>query len=391
MEARGLGIRTIAIDGNPTAPGLSLADSSYVANILDPVAILEIARQERVNGILTICIDSAVRTIARVASTLGLPGLSVEAANRVTDKRAMRRALASLPSSLSFSEASDLASAERAASRIGFPVAVKAPCSSGSRGVTCAGNQEELAFSFHEALSYTPDGRVLIEEWAVGPELSVEGVCYRHQTAIVQITDKLVFDGPYPVESGHTQPSSLSQSAQLAVKQSVEEAIAALGLDNCAFHAELKFTDSGPRLMEVGARLGGDRIATHLTPLSTGVNLVGAAIELALGRIPDLTPTRARGSAIRYFIAPRLGELSAVSGIEWIRRSAGCEFVFAASERDGPLQAGFKIPAIKSSLDRYGHVVFSGADSGEAVRRADAALQHLHFEYRKSTPSSLPV
>jgi biotin carboxylase len=380
--AREMGIRTIALDGNPDAAGFPLADAHYVVDIRSHSAVEQIARKERINGIMTLCTDMPVRVVASVGQSLGLPTLTSEAAANATDKRLMRRAfVARNAPSVHFNEVDDFDAAVLAAKRIGYPVAIKVPCSSGSRGVFQAGNDAELHIGFCAARRYEAVQGLLIEEWIQGPELSVEGMCHHGDITIVQLTDKCVFSGPFPVESGHTQPSTLAPAAQNAIREATVSGVQALGLDNCAFHAELKFSNRGPRIIEIGARLGGDRISTHLTPLSTGIDLVRASIQIAVGRSPELTGTWNRGSAIRYFHAPRLGRLKAVSGLDDVSKRPGLEFLFPASERDGPLGVGFEIKSIHSSLDRYGHVIFSGADAHEAACRAEDAAQSMRFIY----------
>jgi formate-dependent phosphoribosylglycinamide formyltransferase (GAR transformylase) len=89
-EARALGIRSIGVDGNPSAVGLALCDTPYVADILDADAVCAIARRENIDGVMTLCTDAPVSTIAAVGEQLGLSVLSPQAAARATDKRLMR-------------------------------------------------------------------------------------------------------------------------------------------------------------------------------------------------------------------------------------------------------------------------------------------------------------
>jgi biotin carboxylase len=275
----------------------------------------------------------------------------------------------------------------RAADRLGYPLALKIARSSGSRGVYCVSDKTQLLPYFELARGYQSQGALLIEEWLDGPEISVEGLCFGGKTHIVQLTDKCVFPGSFPVESGHTQPSRLRGEDCEAIRDCAVSGVEALGLENCAFHAELKVTSSGPKLIEIGARLGGDRISTHLTPLSTGVNLIRAAVEIALGRTPDVKPELFRGAAVRYFTAGGHGVLQSIEGIQEVAAMEGLELLFPVSERDGPIREGFRISPIRSSLDRYGHVVFSGETACEAARRADSAVRSLRFTF---VPQSTP-
>lgn len=379
-EAGRLGLRTVALDANPDAPGMSLADAAHVVDILDASAVIELAEAERIAGVMTLCTDAAVRTVAAVGEKLGLPALSTAGASNATDKRLMRKALLAHEVPVPrFATANSIAEARSAAETLGYPVAIKIPCSSGSRGIYRVNSGGELEGYFEGARKFQPDGDLLIEQWMEGPEVSVEGACCGGLVHVVQVTDKAVFPGPYPVEAGHSQPSQLSPAVVSRIREVTTAGVIALGLSNCIFHAELKITSEGPKVVEIGARLGGDRISTHLTPLSTGVNLVRAAIQIAIGEPPDFTPSFARGAAVRYFKAPATGVIKKVEGLDEIASMEGLELLYPQSERDGPLQPGFQIGEICSSLDRYGHVIFSGADAAEAVARSERAASLVQF------------
>jgi biotin carboxylase len=392
--ARLMGLRTVAVDANANAAGMVLADRVYTADILDANAVGEIASRENVRGILTLCTDAPVRTVAAVGTRLGLPVLTQEAAECATDKRRMRQAFAAHNApSARFVQVTSLGDALLAAAQIDYPVALKIARSSGSRGVYRVTDEPELHKFWASAREYQPDGDLLVEEWLDGPEISVEGVCCRGAIFVVQVTDKSVFPGPFPVESGHTQPSQFLPLHRAEIEEAVTAGVRALGLDQCGFHAELKMTLKGPRIIEIGARLGGDRIATHLTPLSTGVDLVRAVIDIALGRRPDLQVQFDRGSAVRYLNAPPGHVIAAIGSLDEVRAMPGLELLFPESERDGPLGPGFKIPEIRSSLDRYGHVIFSGPTRQEASARAEAASRAMvslfHFARPELVGTSL--
>jgi len=382
-EAARLGLRTVAVDANPLAPGMALADAPYTVDIFDVAGIEKIARAEKIDGVMTLCTDAPVRIVAAVAAALGLPAIIPEAAASATDKRLMRKALlangAPVPG---FCEVESIDAAWAAAEALAYPLALKVPCSSGSRGVYRVDTPEDLANRFVQARAYQPHGDLLLEEWMDGPEVSVEGVCCGGRVHVIQVTDKLLFPGAFPVEAGHIQPSRLPAATVTQIRAVTETSVRALGLNDCAFHAELKITPGGPKIVEIGARLGGDRISTHLTPLSTGVNLVRATIQIAVGEDPDLVPSMARGAVVRYFHAADCGTVERVEGLDEISSLPGLELLYAASERDGPLRPGFVIGEIRSSLDRYGHVLFSGDSAAQASERAEQAASMVKFRFR---------
>jgi hypothetical protein len=108
---------------------------------------------------------------------------------------------------------------------------------------------------------------------------------------------------------------------------------------------------------------------------------VRCAVLLALGERPNIPAPTSRGAAVRYFNAGRTGVLKDVSGMRKLYGIPGLELLFPGSERDGSLRPGFDIAPVRSSLDRYGHIVYGGEDRQQAVRRADEALDSITFEF----------
>src|SRR6266511_2112008 len=93
-RARELGLRVVAVDRNPYAPGLAAADEAAVVDFTDVDAVSDAGRRHKVEGVLTVSADRAVPIVAAVAEALGLPGIGVETAHLMTHKVAMRRLFA---------------------------------------------------------------------------------------------------------------------------------------------------------------------------------------------------------------------------------------------------------------------------------------------------------
>ena len=331
---------------------------------------------------MTLCTDAAVSTVAEVGRRMGLPVLSPEAAARATDKRLMREAFAesgapSPRTCLIYS----LSEAQSAAEAFGYPVVLKIGRGSGSRGVYRMDDPEAIEKAYAGCRAWQKEGMLLLEEWVAGEEVSVEGYCTDRDCSIIAITDKFLFPGASPVEVGHCQPSTHAPLREHQIYSSVLAGLKALDLTWCAFHAEVKVSTRGAQLIEIGARLGGDRISTHLTPLSTGVNLVRVAILLALGERPSSPRLWQRAACVRYFDVQRAGTLRGVHGLRRLYEIPGVEVIYPASERDGILRQGFVIGEIRSSLDRYGHLLYSAATRKEAIARCELAASMVCFEF----------
>jgi biotin carboxylase len=186
------------------------------------------------------------------------------------------------------------------------------------------------------------------------------------------VTHKNTTGAPYFVELGHNQPSLFSKENTDRIIQAAIEGVKALKINNCAVHAEIKLAKDGPYIIEIGARLGGDFISTELVHLSTGIDMVAAAINVALNIEPNLIPiAKYQGVAIRYF-TPKTGILNSIENVEYVNKDYVHQFEIYP-------KVGDTISLIKSSLDRSGHVIVTAPTAEIAIRRAEDILNNIHF------------
>ena len=369
--AHRLGLEVVALDGNPGAPGLRLADVGRVVDLLDVDACVAVGRDVRPDGVIHICSEVAMPALGAINQDLALHGPDAVTVVRATNKEAMRRAFTTgnAPSPRSLGVRS-LPEAVAAGVQLGGAVILKPGRNSGSRGVTRVDNGEDeqaIARAFRRALRESRDPVVVIEEFVDGPEFSVEILVWGRQAHVLAVTDKQTTGEPNFVETGHSQPSQLAPADRVRVVEAALRGVEALGLDWCGVHAEVRLSPQGPLLMEIGARLGGDFIASELVPRATGVDMVTAAIQLALGEIPDLTPQHPpHGACIRY-LTPQPGTVIGLEGVDEARATPGVKIVELS------IGLGDRVPALMSSSARVGHIIAEGVTSQAAIAAAERA------------------
>ena len=382
--AREMGLTVIAIDPVPNAVGLALADYSYCCDLADEVSILYLAKQHAIDGILTLAADYPVPMVAKVCQKFNLPGLSAEAAMVATNKARMRKALQARNVAIPhWRDVRSLTQAIASVRKFDGEVIVKPADSSGGRGVTLISSQASEAVvsqAFNKALKFSIQRRVMIEQFISGKEISVEAITVDGKTTIVQMTDKVTTEAPFFVEIGHSQPSQLSAWEKDRVEQLTIAGIAALGIDRAATHTEIRFKGDRPYLIEIGARLGGGYIASHLVPLSRGVDLIKATIQLAIGEPPDLQPTKDRGSAIR-FLRPYSGRVTAIRGIAAARKVPG------VTEIAVEIDKGNLIKPLQDATARVGHVISQGENAIAAIQNAETARNIIAIDTQASKSS----
>ena len=211
----------------------------------------------------------------------------------------------------------------------------------------------------------------MVERCISGTEVSVEGMTVNGKTHILAITDKMVTEPPYFVELGHSETALLEDAEKVRIEDVARAAIEAVGIVNGPSHTEIMITDSGPMVIEIAARLGGDYITSRLVPLSTGFDMVGASVELALGMPVDFPPPKQDGSAVRFIVSDT-GVISDIKIDSAIYDLPGFE------ELELYKKSGDAISEPHSSNDRVGHVIRTGPDALSARETAEKALSMIH-------------
>lgn len=374
-RAREIGYYVIAADGDPNAVGLQYADKAIVANIVNEDVMLAIAREEMIDGVIHPCSEVSMNVMGRINDEMGLTGISRQQAITATNKHLMREAFekAGAPSPKSFC----FENAEEAwkcfCNDLPNDGILKPSRNSGSRGIAkiVKGiSKEEFAELFERSKSESRDKSVMLEQFVEGPEFSVEIIVWDGQVNVLTVTDKKTTEAPYFVELGHNQPSTFPTEIVEKIKSAAVAGVKALKVNNCACHAEVKVQEGEAYIMEIGARMGGDFISTVLTRLSTGVNMMDAAVNCALGIEPDLTPkAEPQGVCIRYF-CPRPGKLVSISNTEVLEDPRVHEWEIYHKEGD-------MIPEVTSSLCRSGHVIVTEDTPQKAIAFAEILLNEV--------------
>lgn len=311
QKAKALGIETHCFAWADGAVCKDVADYFYPIDVKEKDQILKVCQQVGINGITTIAADLPVLTINYVASKMGLLSNPDEYSETTTNKYKMRCCFMEneVPSpkfSLVKSDGNyDIKGFQ-------FPLIVKPTDRSGSKGVEKVIDPVQLDAAILRAQKESFHKEAIIEEFVTGREISVESISYEGHHYILQITDKVTTGAPFFVELEHHQPSSLPIVVQDRVRQIVLHALDSLHIKYGASHAELKVTDNGDiRVIEIGARMGGDFIGSNLVQLSTGYDFVKGVIDVALGSFTEPQKTITKHSGV-YFLCKETEKIKSI-------------------------------------------------------------------------------
>ncbi|MFD0271265.1 ATP-grasp domain-containing protein [Streptomyces sp. NPDC127106] len=277
-----------------------------VVDTTDVPAMAAAARGISCEGVLT-WDDTRVVQTAELARLLGMPGSPPEAAMRCRDKWATRDALreAGVPQARS-ELVTSLPQARAAAARTGYPLVLKPRALNASTGVTKVESAEQLASRYRLARGATAPGAtelapgdVLVEEYLDGPEISVDCAWSEGRMSPAFVARKECGFAPYFEETGHLVDGGDPLLEDPRLLETVAAAHAAVGFTTGWTHTELRLTADGPKIVEINARIGGDRIP-DIGRLALGVDAALTAARVACGKEPQLTPSHRKVAGVRF-------------------------------------------------------------------------------------------
>jgi len=384
--AQQMGLHVVVSDMNPQAPALLAADDALLASTYDApgtvAAAREYHRQRPIDGVICVATDVPY-TVAVVADALGLPGIPFAAARLATDKLLMKERFAADGVAIPwFCRVASAGQLKTLAAERGLPLVVKPVDSRGARGVLRLTTAVDLDWAFAHAADNSPTGRVMVEEFLLGPQISTEslvidGVCHTpgFSDRNYQLLERYA---PHMIENGGDLPSFLPEEVQQRVKELVGRAAASMGIVNGVVKGDIVVSDDGPRVIELAARLSGGYFCTHEIPLNTGVDLVGCAIRQCLGERLDpgeLQPRYQRPICQRYLF-PEPGEVVSVRGFDQASQLPGVELC------EVRVKPGDQVSPINSHPARAGVLICSGETRQQALVCAETAIDLIKIHTR---------
>lgn len=286
--ARDMGYYVITCDYLPQNPGHRFAHEYHNVSTTDKEAVLKLAKELSIDGIVAYASDPAAPTAAYVSEKLGIPGNPYEAVSMLTEKDKFRDFLKkngfNTPKAIGVQNYEE---ARSAIDRFKFPVMVKPVDSSGSKGVVKIYSKAELKDAYEEAVSYSRSKRVIIEEFIQkkGYQVSGDGFSVDGHLVFTSYGNELYCGNGTReyVALGEFWPSILTPEMKDKVDYELQKLITALGMKTSAYNIEVIIDEKDDvYILELGPRNGGSYIP-QLIKYATGVDLVHYTIKSALG------------------------------------------------------------------------------------------------------------
>ena len=319
LKARG--IETLLADGSPNAVARPYCDKFYHVDVFNMEAIKDIVVKEKVDFLITVCADQVLLVVAKVSEMLGLPCyIDYETCKDVSDKTRMKRIFKAKGIPTTDYVETDKLDME-VMGKLKFPLVVKPVDAYSSKGVRKVENLEELKQYYEEAHTISRRGGVIVEEFFAGEEISVDAFVVNGKAHVLNVTNSekvknkdrfVIFRGRYPVKASEAVLKQIDEIAQKIAD--------GFGLVNAPLLIQLLHNGDKVSVLEFCARTGGN-MKYLLIKYSTGVDVIGATIDITLGQAPDLSKKcKSYNIVVNDFIYCQPGVFDHFEGFEELER-----------------------------------------------------------------------
>lgn len=361
-KANSRGYMTIVVSPNTSEIGHKLATESVKINVRDEDKILRIAQKLNIDGIITDQTDIAVRSVAYVAEKMGLPGIGYETACLFTDKHLMRERCKQLGiKTLQYQLVKSLAEALDFLDILGGKAILKPVDNQGSKGVSLIDSKEKMKEKFLEAMDYSKQKEVLIEEIAHGREFVSEGLMLNNRFSNLICGDTYYFSIPDTFSATRRIfPTEANDQLRDRVENLNEKIIRGFGLRQGISHSEFIMNGDDIILIETAARGGGVFISSDLISLSTGLRTEDFLLNIALGEqndYPDFERDKCACCYLAFYLP--IGEVIKIKGIKEVQNLS-----FTYRNNLDSIEMGMKIISNTDKTSRF-FVIISATDKQE--------------------------
>ncbi len=283
------GYYVITADYLPDNIAHKYSDEYVNVSIIDKEAVLKVAQEKQIDGLMSFGVDPGVVSAAYVQDKMGLPSFGPYESVRILQNKDLFRSFLkehgfNVPWAKGYASA-----AEAWEDRLSFtyPVIVKPTDSAGSKGVTRVNDEDTLQEALSHAAKHALSGRIIVERFIEKKGCSSDSDSFSKDGEMVFISfNAQQFDAlaanPY-TPSAYYWPSSFTDKESACLKSDIQRLITILGMTTCLYNIEARIgVDGLPYIMELTPRGGGNRLSEVLR-YATGVDMITAITRYTVG------------------------------------------------------------------------------------------------------------
>lgn len=325
-QAHKMGIEVYVTDYLADSPAKVFADKSFMVSATDVEAVVDLIKQERIDGVLTGYVDMLLPYYVQICNKANLPCYATGEQVAITTDKARFKALCK---QFSVPTVPEYTYEDVVSGKAEYPILVKPVDNSGARGIYICRNMEEFEYNYKTALSYSSSKHVLIERYMTGKEATIfyyihegkiylEGIGNRHMLRF----DKHLL--PLPI--GYTFPSSIVPYFVETEHQSIVKMFESIGIKEGMIFMQAFVEGDKCVIYEMGYRLTGSR-EHHLINHACGFNPLAAMIDYAVGNTIDKDSLKCidplKGYLANVTLLLKEGVIAGYEGIDMVKNMQG--------------------------------------------------------------------
>ena len=371
QELKSRGITTVLADYNSNPVAKEYCDIFYQKSTQDAEAIENIAKNENIDFLITVCSEQAIQMVALVSEKLGLPCyIDYTTIKNATNKEYMKKVFKQIgiPNARSIILHGDEQIGDQ---YFNFPIIVKPADCSGSSGVRKVWNDEELHLAISDAKKMSKTSTVIVEEFLSGLEISVDALVIEGKAHVVCITnsEKIADDGRFVIYRGNYPALENESLIRPEIERIIQNIAGVFGLKNSPMLAQMIYANGKLYVLEFSARTGGSA-KYLLAKKSCGIDLIKAVVDITLGIKPIIGEIKSENNYIsNEYLYCRPGVFDRLEGFDALKKEGIISEYYQFKWQNivtkdichsGDRIAGFTIQAdTKSEMHRKHHMAMS--------------------------------
>ena len=409
LSAKELGYNVCVVDADEKAVAIPAADSFRKIDLKDKEGILSYARELKnseasLAAVFTAGTDFSA-SVSYVCEKLSLNAHSYEAALNASVKNRMRKCFEEnkvpSPAYLHVTKEEVESKGEKlldeVLKKLSFPFVVKPVDNMGARGCRMVRNEKEFLSSVKSAVECSRTQTAIIEDYMKGDEYSIDALVYDGKFIITGFAIRHIKYEPYFIEVGHTMPAVLDKEVHNQLVSVFALGAKALGLTCGVAKADIKFTEKGPMIGEIAARLSGGYMSGWTYPYASDLNLTQQALLIAAGKAPE----KALAAAEEIPFAPSVLCRNAVQPYElyevpckrtaaeraWMSIPGTVEYIENINDYTdravfdilprATVTIGGQVEFPRNNVEKCGNVIAVSHDRGAAISSAEDAVSNV--------------
>lgn len=363
-------IEIILVDMSDKVKAIKYADKSLQISTMDRTSVLNAAKEEKIDYILTACGDQPLSTMAYVSEQLGIPSYLTENEVRdLTNKRYMKEKMVAngIPTArfIYIDQKWDGKLPD-----FTYPLVVKPVDSNGSKGVKKVFSPTDLEKSLQEAFKYSISGDVIIEEFKCGEELSCDFYVENGIAKTLSITaSKKIKENENSFTIVQSYYPAYVDYNEERVRKIAQQIANAWGLKDTPLLVQMIVNQDEYNVLEFSARMGGGS-KYHLIHVLSGVDIMKVYVEMVMGEKPHVVPKKQWNNAIMSYVYCKPGEYIALKGFEELKTDGTIYSYFTYRVAPSIIEKS------DTSSDRVAGFLVVGNSHDEVERKLRYANEH---------------